>query len=74
MPRRRRRRRRRRVRARRNMGARACAVEQGNVLRCEPVGFLSAATAFGSADLWESTESEADGIDVFEVEDEWEEY
>ena len=73
MPRRRRRRRRRRVRRHRaNMGARSCVVRE-NALGCDPLsGGLGFAGALSTIDVWESTESEADGIDVFEVEDEYE--
>jgi hypothetical protein len=52
------------------MGVRSCAVRE-NALNCEPLTMLTLG-GMQTADLWESTESEADGIDVFEVEDEFE--
>jgi hypothetical protein len=66
MPRRRRRRRRRRVRAR---GRRACFVSNGLPNGC---GF-TAADVSDEYELGDYTVSEADGVDVVEV-DEWEEY
>jgi hypothetical protein len=72
MPRRRRRRvRRRRRRFRRNHGFRACMVTEGMVVHCG-LGITEDADAPDEGveeDFWEFTESEADGIDVFEVEE-----